>query len=300
MPDLNDHIDEIVLDDSLVAAARAEARSRMESAFADALTKLETLGGSLTQGVVDLERWYVERREQDRRFHDFVAAANQPMTEHLAELIRQVANLTEQIGRLATAPPTTAPVTAAAEGEVAPAAARDAVDQAATAGTESALGFGNAPPPADAGASETWERVLFGDQLCELAPLANDREMLLDGVLRRDGGAVGLASRLMLVQAAAADEVPSLLKEIGEAYYRWRPKTADIEDAFEQALAVGLRERIAAVGLRNTIELVRVGDRYDSSRHTSSDRGIEVTAVGGWVVLRENGKALTKALVSLR
>ena len=141
---------------------------------------------------------------------------------------------------------------------------------------------------------------MFGEQLCESASLAKDRKTLMDGVQRRDANAIGLASRLMLVQVASSDEVPSLLKEIGEAYYRWRPKTIDSQDAFEEALAASLRQRVAAVRLRNAIDLVRVGDRFDSSRHVTSDRGVEVTEVRGWVVLRENGKALTKASVSLR
>jgi hypothetical protein len=250
MQEWNDATDDIVLDDSLVAAAREETRERTEFALATALARLETLCISLAESASSVERCCAQQREYTQRFHEAVAAAPEPVPAADSEPIPE--------------------------------------DVACT------------PPPADFGEAQTWERLLLGAQLCELAPLEDDRRTLLEGVLRRDADAVGLASRLMLVQVAAAEEVPSLLKEIGEAYYRWRPKTVENEDAFELALAAGLRQRSADVGLRNAIDLVHVGDRYDSSRHTSSDRGIEVASVRGWIVLRENGKALTKANVSLR
>ena len=68
----------------------------------------------------------------------------------------------------------------------------------------------------------------------------------------------------------------------------------------EQALVKILEQRIATVGLRNSIEVIRPGDRYDATRHISPDRGVEVAEVRGWAVLRDNGKPLTKASVGLR
>lgn len=53
-------------------------------------------------------------------------------------------------------------------------------------------------------------------------------------------------------------------------------------------------------GLGNTIELVNVGDRFDIARHNASERGAVITAVQGWVVLRDNGKVYTKANVSVK
>jgi hypothetical protein len=94
--------------------------------------------------------------------------------------------------------------------------------------------------------------------------------------------------------------LPSLLKELGEAFYRWRPKTTDSADKMEEALVAWLHDRIAAAGLRNRIDVVRVRDQYDSTRHMSSQRGIEVSEVCGWVVLRDNGRPLSKAKVSLK
>jgi hypothetical protein len=148
--------------------------------------------------------------------------------------------------------------------------------------------------------AERWEFLLLGEAICTDDSLIDERRALLDAVRDHEPAAVGLAARLMLVQSAGADEMPLLLKEIGEAYYRWRPKNADVNDAFENALVAVLDRRIAEVGLRNSIDLVRPGDRYDAARHVTSDRGVEVTAVRGWAVLRDNGKPLTKASVALR
>ena len=157
----------------------------------------------------------------------------------------------------------------------------------------------NAPftPPGD---ERVIEQLIFGKDLCDDDSLDSRRQGLLDGVLAREATAIGLAARLMLVQAAGADELPPLLKEIGEAYYRLHPKTTDVTDQLERSLVTDLHKRIAAVGLRNSIELVCPGDRYDATRHVSPDRGVEVAAVRGWAVLRDNGKPLTKASVGLR
>lgn len=145
-----------------------------------------------------------------------------------------------------------------------------------------------------------WERRLLGPELCDRGSLVEHRRELMASLWADDAAAVGLAGRLMLIQSASADEVPTLLREIGEAYYRWRPKNKDVADPFEEALVEAVDKRIGEVGLRNSVELVRPGDRYDATRHVTPDRGIEVTVVRGWVVLRDNGKPLTKASVSLR
>ncbi len=144
------------------------------------------------------------------------------------------------------------------------------------------------------------EQLVFGKDLCDDYSLDSRRKELLDGVLAYEATAIGLAARLMLVRAAGAEELPSLLKEIGEAYYRRHPKMTDVTDHLEASLVKDLHKRIVSVGLRNSIELVCPGDRYDATRHVSPDRGVEVTAVRGWAVLRDNGKPLTKANVGLR
>ena len=52
--------------------------------------------------------------------------------------------------------------------------------------------------------------------------------------------------------------------------------------------------------MSNTIELVHPGERFDSTRHNASKRGVEITQVLGWIVLRDNGKVYTKASVAVR
>ncbi|MCO6458730.1 MAG: hypothetical protein J5I93_25770 [Pirellulaceae bacterium] len=154
----------------------------------------------------------------------------------------------------------------------------------------------NTPPPEQ----DTLQQLVFGGQPSGDPALVQSRRELLNGVLRGQDKAIGLAARLMLVHAVGSEELMPLLKETGEAYYRWRPKRLDEQDPLESSLVESLGKRIAAVGLRNSIELVRPGDRYDATRHLSSDRGVEVSEVRGWAVLRDNGKPLTKALVGLR
>jgi len=180
------------------------------------------------------------------------------------------------------------------------AAENDAVEPPETAEPESSQE--NVPSQgSDTGdIDETLGSLLLGDELCGDAALAADRSELLAGVQSGDIAAIGLASRLMLVQVAAKAELPPLLKEVGEAYYRWRPKNTDVSDVFEETLVETMHKRIADVGLRNSIEVVQPGDRYETSRHVTPDRGVEVSDVRGWAVMRENGKALTKANVGLR
>lgn len=152
--------------------------------------------------------------------------------------------------------------------------------------------------PADT--SDQWGGVIFGKELNSNESVAGPRRQLLDDALSGDENAVGLAARVMLVQTATPADLPSLLKELGEAFYRWRPNTTDSVDKMEEALVAWLHDRIAAAGLRNRIDVVRVRDQYDSTRHMSSQRGIEVSEVSGWVVLRDNGRPLSKAKVSLK
>ncbi len=68
----------------------------------------------------------------------------------------------------------------------------------------------------------------------------------------------------------------------------------------EQALVAWLKRACEAAGIPNTIELVHPGERFDSARHTAATRGVEITEVRGWIVLRDNGKVYTKASVAVR
>ena len=122
----------------------------------------------------------------------------------------------------------------------------------------------------------------------------------MSGVLQGDSGSLSLAGQLLLFQSATPEKLPSLLKELGEAYYRWHLKTTPVTNKFEQELVAWLQRKCEEEGIPNTIELVHPGERFDSSRHTASGRGVEITEVNGWIVLRDNGKVYTKASVTVK
>ncbi len=153
---------------------------------------------------------------------------------------------------------------------------------------------------AAAPAAGDWQRAILGRELAEHSGLVAERQQLFAGLFRGDPAACGLAGQLLIFQSASAERMPPLLKDVGEAYYRWQPKTQSRPGVLEQALVRALQRACEAAGISNTIELVGPGERFDSTRHNASMRGVEITAVHGWVVLRDNGKVYTKAAVSVR
>ena len=150
-------------------------------------------------------------------------------------------------------------------------------------------------PPGD-----DWQLALLGGELAEHPGLGFQRQQLLAGVLQGDPGACSLLGQLLVFRSARTDKMPPLLKDIGEAYYRWQPKSRPGSDPMEEALAAWLKAAMQEAGIANTIELVEPGERFDSARHTASSRGVEITEVHGWIVLRDNGKVYTKASVAVR
>lgn len=148
--------------------------------------------------------------------------------------------------------------------------------------------------------SGDWERVILGAQLAADPALAFQRKQLIDGALTGDAGARALVGQMLLFHSAPPERLPQQLKEIGEAYYRWQPKTQPGTSPVEEALCAWLQRECEAAGLHNTIELVHPGERFDAARHTADSRGVEITEVRGWIVLRDNGKVYTKANVAVR
>jgi hypothetical protein len=144
------------------------------------------------------------------------------------------------------------------------------------------------------------EAAVCGPSLVADPSLAPARHELVSGFLACDRGALGLVGELLLFQAAPPDRMPQVLKDVGEAYYRWRPQAAHATDPFQYAMIEWLTTECEQAGSTNRIELVRPGDRYDVARHHAKSRGLEVTEVHGWVVLRDNGKVYTKAAVDVR
>jgi hypothetical protein len=161
------------------------------------------------------------------------------------------------------------------------------------------------PAPADpnaatpAGAAE-WQRAILGPRLAADPALDFQRQRLLSGVLDGDAGACALAGQLLVFQSSPPEKMAPLLKEIGEAFYRWQPKSQPGNNRMEEALVAWLEKTCDEAGIGNRIELVHPGERFDSSRHTADGRGVEITDVRGWIVLRDNGKVYTKATVAVR
>lgn len=147
---------------------------------------------------------------------------------------------------------------------------------------------------------DSWEEILLGSELSNNAALSAVRQEFLSDVIGGAAEARALAGQLLLSQTASVEEMPERFRHVGEAYYRWRPRTTTAEDPLEEALANWLTRRADEAGLRNSIQLVRPGDRFDNNRHTAPTRGVEVAAVHGWVVLRDNQKVYTKASVTVQ
>ena len=143
-------------------------------------------------------------------------------------------------------------------------------------------------------------KIILGADLCSNGALSVYREELLDGFLRGDRASAGLIGAMIEFQSSTPERMPRLLQDIGEAYYRWHPKRGQGADPFERALAHNVCALCEANGIKNTIELVETGQRFDSGRHNSNSRGVEITEVKGWVVLRDNGKVYTRAAVEVQ
>ena len=160
------------------------------------------------------------------------------------------------------------------------------------------------PPQPEASAGPAvggdWQEALLGGELAHNPALNLDKNQLLNGVLSGDPGACGLVGSLLLFRSAAADKMPPLLKDIGEAFYRWQPKTSNRPSELEKALVEWLMRACDQAGMANTIELVNPGERFDSLRHNALRPGVEITQVLGWIVLRDNGKVYTKASVAVK
>jgi hypothetical protein len=153
------------------------------------------------------------------------------------------------------------------------------------------------PEPAVGG---NWQEALLGGELAHNPALGADKNRLLSSVLRGDPAACSLVGSLLQFRGAAADKMPPLLKDIGEAFYRWQPRPSGRPSEMEKALVQWLTRACEQAGMANTIELVSPGERFDSLRHNAPRPGVEITQVLGWIVLRDNGKVYTKASVGVK
>jgi len=163
------------------------------------------------------------------------------------------------------------------------------------------VGYLHPPEPdsADAGpaAHGDWQGALLGKDLAEDPALIFQRQQLLDGTLNSDPASCSLVGQLLVFRSAPLEKMPQLLKEVGEAYYRWQPKTTPQSNPMEDVLVTWLKKICDEKRIGNSIELVHPGERFDSARHSAATRGVEISEVRGWIVLRDNGKVYTKANV---
>jgi hypothetical protein len=149
-----------------------------------------------------------------------------------------------------------------------------------------------------------WRQIALGPELSQEESCRRHCDELLAEALKGEGGALALIGNLITFQAAPAERLPNLLKDVGESYYGWRPRTQPgplDDDSMESALIRFLLGRCERSGVKNRIEPIRPNARLNSDRHRSEGGGgTMVIEVRGWVVLRENGQTLHRANVLAR
>ena len=68
-----------------------------------------------------------------------------------------------------------------------------------------------------------WSQIIFGDQLGSVPALSHFSGRLLSEVYGGDIDALGLVGQLIGFRSANAERKPKILKDLGEAFYRWKP-----------------------------------------------------------------------------
>ena len=143
------------------------------------------------------------------------------------------------------------------------------------------------------------DKAFFGEMALDLS-IENERQYLLQGILAHDPSSCYFGGILMMFQASNPEKMVLLLKDVGEAFYRWANAIPGYNmEQFEGVLANWAQYLCESAGLPNRIELVMPGQRFDSSRHNAVNRGATIARVHGWVVLRGNGSVYSKALVDV-
>lgn len=144
--------------------------------------------------------------------------------------------------------------------------------------------------------------ALFGRDLIDDARTEAGLVELTRRITDDDPKAVGLVGQLMSWRSASRERLPKLLGEVGDAYYACFPRTSDQIAPLEQALVVILARKCVECDVPNSIELVRLGERFDPSRHRLrvGERGVEVTEIHGWIVVGPDGQILNRAQVGVK
>lgn len=142
---------------------------------------------------------------------------------------------------------------------------------------------------------DLWPEALLGSELC------NCSEKWIVDLLAGRNEAITLTGQWLQVRAADDKQFPNLLRQLGEAFYCWNIETKNKDNVLEKTLIRTLNDRAQKLGLRNSIESVSPGDRFDANRHNplSGQRGMTVDTVLGWVVMRDV-RVFAKATVSIK
>jgi len=295
--------------------------------------QLDALGDLFTQANRQIAAYFVRRDSQEAGV-TAASASPEPVGDHLAAIIKKLDELgggavpsasaapgtsdeqalktvlgplAEKLNQVEEGVKTLCQQAASAPVDSGPtnAAVVDAVGRLQTrldAGIQRLADLLTPPEETDDQAASTahWEWAILGPDLAQRPELAFQRQQLLSGLLEADPGACTLAGQLLVFQSAPAERLPQLLKDLGEAFYRWQPKTTPGTNPMEEALVQWLKRSCEEAGINNTIVLVHPGERFDATRHTAASRGVEITGVHGWIVLRDNGKVYTKATVDVQ
>lgn len=228
-----------------------------------------------------------------------VRIALDALHEHVQGAGAPTARPTPALDVVAASPPAAAPVPVAAPLPVEPIATEEPEPPPVPTPPSE-------PEPADHQPGESvtisvgggnWSQILFGDHLGIDPAIGSLSGSLLSDVYQGNLDAMSLMGCLLTFRSEAPDRKPRLLKDMGEAFYRWRP---DDNASLRDALITWVHAELDSVDVGNRITLAQVGDRYDMQRHNAKERGVEVAQVQGWIVLRDNGKVYSKANVTVQ
>lgn len=144
--------------------------------------------------------------------------------------------------------------------------------------------------------------MLFGRDLVQDSRTADGLTELARRLADEDPPAVGFVGELLCWRSATRERIPKLLGDVGDAYYACFPRTTDQVAPLEQALVDILAKKCIDQDVPNSIELVRLGERFSPSRHRlrAGERGVEVTEICGWVVVGPDGQILNRAQVGVK
>ena len=147
---------------------------------------------------------------------------------------------------------------------------------------------------------EELEEAILGPELAVNRALETDRQQLITSFLAGQASGRSLVGWLLVFRSAGPGKQPLLLRDVGEAFYAWQPRTSGVAGDLETAIVAWLERLCRQAGLPHTIELVNPGERFDASRHNATAPGVEISEVLGWIVLRDGEKVYSKATVAVK